>query len=135
MKLNNLKELPDVRDPTARMGGSLSSNATGYPNAVQTDLTIDSQDCGGPVVDVDGHVVAIAIARSERVSTFLIPSKVIQSLLINLKDGKFTLSKDADTLNSEVREYDAAIRKAQDAMKAAEAKRAEAEAELKKLGK
>ena len=137
MKLNNLKELPDVRamDPTARMGGSLSSNATGYPNAVQTDLTIDSQDCGGPVVDVDGHVVAIAIARSERVSTFLIPSKVIQSLLTNLKDGKFTLSKDADTLSSEVREYDAAIHKAQEAMKAAEAKRAEAEAELKKLGK
>lgn len=137
MKLNNLKELPDVRamDPTARMGSSLSSNATGYPNAVQSDLTIDSQDCGGPVVDVDGHVVAIAIARSERVSTYMIPGKVILSLLSNLKEGKFTLSKDVDTLQGELREYETAIRKAQEAMKAAEASRAAAEEQLKKLKK
>lgn len=136
-KLNNLKELPDVRamDPTARMGSSLSGNATGYPNAVQSDLTINSQDCGGPIVDVDGHVVAIAIARSERVSTYMIPGKVILTLLSNLKDGKFTLAKDADTLTSELREYETAIRKAQEAMKAAEASRAEAEAALKKLPK
>ena len=137
-KLNNLKELPSDRrmlDPTAQMGGSLSGNATGYPNAVQSDLTIDSQDCGGPVVDVDGHVVAIAIARSERVSTYMIPGKVILTLLTNLKDGKFTLSKDADTLTGELREYETAIRKAQEAMKAAEASRAEAEAALKKLPK
>lgn len=136
-KLNNLKELPDVRamDPTARMGSSLSGNATGYPNAVQSDLTINSQDCGGPIVDVDGHVVAIAIARSERVSTYMIPGKVILTLLSNLKDGKFILAKDADTLTSELREYDTAIRKAQEAMKAAEASRAEAEAALKKLPK
>ncbi len=137
MKKNNLKELPDVRamDPTARMGSSLSGNATGYPNAVQSDLTIDSQDCGGPVVDVDGHVVAISIARSERVSTYMIPGKVILSLLSNLKEGKFTLSKDVDTLQGELREYETAIRKAQEAMKAAEASRAAAEEQLKKLGK
>ena len=136
-KANGLN-LPNDRrllDPTAQMGSSLSGNATGYPNAVQSDLTIDSQDCGGPVVDVDGHVVAISIARSERVSTYMIPGKVILSLLTNLKEGKFTLSKDADTLTGELREYDAAIRKAQEAMKAAETSRAAAEEALKKLGK
>ncbi len=136
-KKNNLPEMPDERamDPTARMGSSLSGNATGYPNAVQSDLTIDSQDCGGPVVDVDGHVVAIVIARSERVSTYMIPGKVILSLLSNLKEGKFTLSKDVDTLQGELRDYETAIRKAQEAMKAAEARHAEAEEQLKKLKK
>jgi S1-C subfamily serine protease len=119
-------------DPTAQMGSVLSGNASGYPNAVQSDLTIDSNDCGSPVVDVDGHVVAINIARSERVSTYMIPGKVIQALLSNLPAGKFTLAKDADTLNAEVRDYDITIRKAQEALKAAEAGRAAAQEALKK---
>jgi serine protease Do len=122
-------------DPTAQMGSSLSANASGYPNAVQSDLTIDANDCGGPVVDVDGHVVAIAIARSERVSTYMIPGKVVKELLTNVQEGKFTLAKDADTLKTELRDYETAIKKAQDAMKEAEARRAEAEEALKKLQK
>lgn len=122
-------------DPTARMGGSLSANAGGYPNAVQSDLVIESSDCGGPVVDVNGNVVALSIARSERVSTYMIPGKVILELLANVQSGKFTLAKDADTLRGEVREYDDAIRKAQEAMKAAEASKAAAEAELQKIRK
>ncbi len=135
------KQFPDekigrdrILDPTARMSGSLSANAGGYPNAVQSDLAIDARDCGGPVVDVDGNIVALINARAERVSTYMIPGKVVQGLLANLQSGKFTLAKDADTLRGELREYEEAIRKAQEAMKAAEASRAEAEAELKKLG-
>lgn len=122
-------------DPTAQMGSSLSGNYKDYPNAVQSDVTIDASDCGSPVVDVEGHVVAINIARAERVSTYMIPGKVVKALLSNLESGKFTLAKDADTLQGELREYETAIRKAQDAMKAAEARRAEAEAALRKLGK
>ena len=120
-------------DPTAQMGSTLSGNATGYPNAVQSDLTIDARDCGGPVADVDGHIVAINIARSERVSTYMIPGKVIAELLSDVHSGKFTLAKDADTLKGELREFETAIRKADEARKAAEARRAEAEAALKKL--
>src|SRR5688572_24706469 len=124
---------PRQLDLTAQMGSSLSGNASGYPNAVQSDLTIDSQDCGGPVVDVDGNVVALNIARAERVSTYMIPGKVVQMLLSNLPSGKFMLAKDADTLQGELREADSAIRKAREAMKAAEATRAEAEEALKKI--
>jgi serine protease Do len=122
-------------DPTARMGGSLSTNAGGYPNAVQSDLTIDANDCGGPVVDVDGRVIALAIARSERVSTYMIPGKVIQSLLVDVQNGKFKLAKDTDTLRNELREYESAVRKAQEALKAAEAGRVETEEALKKSGR
>lgn len=122
-------------DLTARMGSTLSGNSSGYPNAVQSDLTIDSRDCGGPVVDVDGNVVAINIARAERVSTYMIPGKVVQDLLSNLQSGKFTLAKDEETLRGELREYEAAIRKARDTLKAAEASRGEAEEALKRMRK
>ncbi len=130
-------DLQDRRnlDPTAQMGTVLSGQASGYPNAVQSDFTIDASDCGGPVVDALGHVVAINIARSERVSTYMVPGKVVRELLSNVQSGKFTLAKDADTLKGELRDYEAAIKKAQDAVKEAEAKRAEAEAELKSLSK
>ena len=136
-KQTGATDIPERRqlDPTARMSGSLSTKAGGYPNAVQSDLVIDGQDCGGPVVDVDGNVVALSIARSERVSTYMIPGKVVQNLLANVHSGKFTLAKDADTLRGELREYETAVRKAQEAMKAAEESRAKAAEELQKLGK
>ena len=136
-KETGLDKLPERRqmDPTARMGSSLSGNATGYPRAVQSDLTIDASECGGPVVDVDGRVVALAIARAERVSTFMIPGKVIAELLSDLKSGKFTLAKDEDTLRSELREYEDALRKAQEAVKAAESKRDAAAESLRKFDK
>ena len=136
-KETGLDKLPDRRqmDPTARMGSSLSGNASGYPRAVQSDLTIDARECGGPVVDVDGRVVALAIARAERVSTFMIPGKVVAELLSDLKSGKFTLAKDEDTLRSELREYEDALRKAQEAVKAAESKRDAAADSLRKFEK
>jgi serine protease Do len=137
LKETGMKNLPDRRslDPTAQMGSSLSGNASGYPKAVQSDLTIDANECGGPVVDVDGRIVAISIARAERVSTYMIPGKVVADLLSDLKSGKFTLAKDEETLRGELREYTEALRKAQDSLKEAEAKRDAAAESLRRFEK
>ena len=115
----------DIRqlDQTAQMGSSLSRNASGYPNAVQSDLALQAEDAGGPVIDVKGNLVGLNIARAERVSTFLIPGKIVNALLTDVQSGKFALSKDADTLNSELREINSTIQKAQEAMKKAEEER------------
>ncbi|MES2709678.1 MAG: PDZ domain-containing protein [Verrucomicrobiota bacterium] len=117
-------------DQTALMGSSLSQNASGYPNAVQSDLALQAEDAGGPVIDVDGNIVGLNIARAERVSTYLIPGKVINELLTDVQAGKFSLSKDADTLNAELSEVNASIQKNQDSLKADQAKQ---EAILKSL--
>ena len=122
-------------DPTAQMGSNLSKNATGYPNALQSDLALQAEDAGGPVIDVNGTIVGLNIARAERVSTFLIPGRIMNALLINVQSGQFSLSKDADTLNSELREINTTIQKAQDAMKKAEQERDAAMKALEKIQK
>ncbi|MDB6071427.1 MAG: mucD 6 [Verrucomicrobiales bacterium] len=122
-------------DQTALMGSSLSKNASGYPNAVQSDLALQAEDAGGPVIDVNGAIVGLNIARSERVSTYLIPGKIVNALLTDVQSGKFALSKDADTLTSELREINSTIQKAQEAMKKAEEERDAALKALEKLKK
>ena len=126
---------PRQLDQTAQMGSSLSRNASGYPNAVQSDLALQAEDAGGPVIDVNGNLVGLNIARAERVSTYLIPGKIVNTLLADVQTGKFALSKDADTLNSELREINSTIAKAQEAMKKAEEERDAAMKALEKIKK
>lgn len=80
-------------DNTARMGGQLShpEYRSGYPSAIQHDLMLKPAQCGGPLVDLDGHVVGINIARASRVKSYAIPSEVVQEWL-----------GDTDTLANEV---------------------------------
>ena len=59
----------------------------------------------------------------------------MNALLINVQSGQFSLSKDADTLNSELREINTTIQKAQDAMKKAEQERDAAMKALEKIQK
>lgn len=122
-------------DQTAQMGSSLSKNASGYPNAVQSDLALQAEDAGGPVIDVTGAIVGLNIARAERVSTYLIPAKIVNALLTDVQSGKFALSKDADMLQSELREINSTIQKAQEAMKKAEEERDAAMKALEKIQK
>jgi serine protease Do len=71
------------------MGSDLSGRRTGFPAILQTDLVIDAKNCGGPIVDLDGKVLGISIARAGRVETWVLPSENIRPLLADLKAGKF----------------------------------------------
>jgi serine protease Do len=71
------------------MGGELSGRRGGFPSILQTDMVVRPQDCGGPVVDLDGNVLGINIARAGRVETWVLPSETIRPLLEDLKSGKF----------------------------------------------
>ena len=81
------------------MGGELSGRRTGFPAVLQTDMVVEPKNCGGPVVDLDGNVLGINIARAGRVETWILPSENIRPLLIDLKAGKFppvSLKKEKD---------------------------------------
>ena len=64
-----------------RMGTEISKKRTGFPKITQTDLPILPQHCGGPVVDLDGKVIGINIARAGRIKTYMIPAEEVDRLI------------------------------------------------------
>jgi len=71
------------------MGSKLSERRTGFPVVFQHDTVLKPTDCGGPVVDLDGKVVGINIARAGRTESYAIPSEVVQNFIPELIAGKF----------------------------------------------
>lgn len=70
------------------MGGPLSGRRTGFPAVLQTDMVVKPENCGGPVVDLDGTVLGLCIARAGRVETWVLPGEVIRPVLDEMKAGK-----------------------------------------------
>jgi serine protease Do len=66
------------------MGGALSGRRTGFPAVLAHDTLLRPTDCGGPLVDLDGKVLGINIARAGRTETWALPADVIQSALKEL---------------------------------------------------
>jgi serine protease Do len=81
---------PSRGDIQNAMGGELSGRRTGFGSVLQTDMVLAPKDCGGPVVDLDGKVLGVNIARAGRVETWILPGEVIKPLLTDLKAGKST---------------------------------------------
>lgn len=71
-----------------RLGGQLSQRRAGFPLALQHDTVLRPNECGGPLVDLDGHVVALNIARAGRVASFAVPASVVVPLIASWKSGK-----------------------------------------------
>lgn len=76
-----------------RLGSKLSSRRTGFPMVLQHDAVLRPVDCGGPLVDLDGKVIGINIARAGRTETLAIPAEAIKPLLSDLKSGKLAPPK------------------------------------------
>jgi S1-C subfamily serine protease len=75
-------EFPNARlRVMERMGTELSLVRTGFPSVIQTDMQLDRKRCGGPVVDLEGNVVGVAIARADRTRSFIIPTAHLKQLL------------------------------------------------------
>ncbi len=76
-----------------RMGGELSERREGFPIVLQHDGYLRPQDCGGPIVDLNGRVVGINIARGGRTNSYTIPVDRILTLLPDLRSGKLAPPK------------------------------------------
>ncbi len=76
-------------NPQEKMGSELSNRRGGFPTILQHDTVIKPSDCGGPLVDLDGKVVGINIARAGRTESYAIPAGVIRELLPRMMAGDF----------------------------------------------
>jgi serine protease Do len=68
-----------------RMGSELSSRRTGFSTILQHDTVIRPSDCGGPLVDIDGHVLGLNICRAGRTETWALPTEAINAVLPELR--------------------------------------------------
>lgn len=69
------------------MGSLLSKKRYGFPAALQHDTVLKPSDCGGPLVDLDGHTIGFNIARGGRTESYAIPTPVVMTLLYDLMSG------------------------------------------------
>ena len=65
----------------SRLGAIPSRRADNFPFVFQHDAPLFPEQCGGPVVDLDGNVLGINIARNGRAATYAIPLENVQRLV------------------------------------------------------
>jgi serine protease Do len=115
-----------------RMGSELSEKST-FPTVLQHDTVIKPTDCGGPLIDLDGRVVGINVARAGRVESYALPSEIVVPLLADLMSGKSATTAAAKSIGEKVKAAREAVKQAKTEKDAALRKLAEAEAALDKL--
>lgn len=64
-----------------RMGGETNRVRDGFSRVVQSDMQIQANQVGGPVVDLEGNIVGITLARADRTRTYLMGSEAVMDLL------------------------------------------------------
>ncbi|MEL7497323.1 MAG: PDZ domain-containing protein [Planctomycetota bacterium] len=69
------------------MGSELSRRRKDFPKAFQHDSMLNSNTCGGPIVDLSGKVIGINIARDGRVSSLALPVETVLPIIEKLKSG------------------------------------------------
>ncbi len=68
-------------DGLSSKGGTISKRNNNFPLALTHDAVIQATQCGGPVVDLEGRVVALNIARADRTATYAIPAAKAKELI------------------------------------------------------
>ncbi len=98
VELSPMSVLPMMEDSRGavqnRMGGKLSNRRFGFAQVIQHDTVLRPEDCGSPIVTLDGHVIGLNIARAGRVESYALPADVIIPLLPDLMSGKLAPPKD-----------------------------------------
>ncbi len=79
------------------LGSKLSKRIDGFPVILQHDGIVLPDQCGGPLVDLDGKVIGINISRAGRTESYAIPSEVVLEILADMKSGKFAVAKNTPT--------------------------------------
>jgi S1-C subfamily serine protease len=117
------------------MGSKLSDRRTGFPNILQHDTVLRPEDCGGPLVELDGKAVGINIARAGRTESYAIPSDVVRTLVPELKSGKLApkpVAAPDPTVKKKLTELEAAVKRAEQQLADLEKKSTAARDILKK---
>ena len=85
--LSKRPELPKIYNPRLeqmeRMGGKISRVRDSFTQVLQSDMRPSPDQIGGPVVDLEGSVIGITVARADRTRSFIMPSAAVVKMLAN----------------------------------------------------
>ncbi len=70
------------RDPM--MGGQASKRVDDFPEVIQHDTPLGASSMGGVLLDLEGRVVGLNIARIDRVTTFALPAELVGKVVAKL---------------------------------------------------
>ena len=76
------------------LAGPLSQRRSNFPAALQHDTYLFPNECGGPLVDLEGKVIGINIARGGRVESYALPSAETFEIFLQLRAGNLGPSPD-----------------------------------------
>lgn len=65
-------------------GGPFSRRRTGFPRVLTHDTVLAPTQCGGPLVDLDGRLAGVNIARAARVTTYALPAGEVRTTVERL---------------------------------------------------
>lgn len=94
-----LGERPGAFDPPRGFHAAdaipLSLRRRGFPSAVRHDASLAPHQVGGPVVDLEGRVVGLNIARADRPGCLMIPSAALDGIIEGLV-AQASVGKESD---------------------------------------
>ena len=62
-------------------GGPFSERRYGFPKVIPHDSAIKPEQCGGPLLNSDGQVIGVNIARAVRVATYAVPVNEVKKFV------------------------------------------------------
>jgi serine protease Do len=78
-------KLAQFVDEDEGYSGDVSERRSGFPAVFAHDSAIVPQACGSPVLDLDGKVVGLNIARAGRTTTYAIPAEELSKVVPKLQ--------------------------------------------------
>ena len=72
-------------DVNIELSGDISDRRDGYQEVIQHEIPIPPKAMGGPLLDLEGRVVGVNIARYNRVTTFALPAALVRASIEKLK--------------------------------------------------
>ena len=84
------------------VNGPISARSSGFNRVFMHDTVLQPNQCGGPVVNLDGKAVGINIARAGRVSTYALPADTVRPAVQGLLEQAKLVSRQSRTDDPEV---------------------------------
>jgi serine protease Do len=75
--------------------GMVNRRSGNFPSVYQHDTVLPIECCGGPLVDLDGRVIGINIARAGRTESYAIPADLVVPLIEPMIAGKMPPPSDS----------------------------------------